>query len=378
MCDDYLFGIDLYNAGFVWEAHESWERIWRVAERGPASELLQGLIQCAAAAVKVAQNNAAGLRAVSERALGHLRAADSPLMGLDVAAFASRFASWAAGSPQTVESRPCIELRLRSRDLPGAVTDGYVSPGPPIHVDRDSYRVRKTPSRPDFFFGQVMILDDPPAVDTIDDWFARFRRELSDVAFRRQYVQWETTSAAAWPHAADLGKHTGYEHTHIIRADTWPQQPALPDAIEIRKFESDADWSAAVALSVALETELPRTTYEPFATWMYEQYRAAVRGVGRGAFWGAFDGHRLAGSLGLLCGPGWMRFQDVRTAVADRGRGICTSLISWALHEGFAGHPQAVAIIGVNPDTTAARVYARAGFRVVGSQHTLSRAESIE
>ena len=26
--EDYLFGVDLYNHGYLWEAHEAWESIW--------------------------------------------------------------------------------------------------------------------------------------------------------------------------------------------------------------------------------------------------------------------------------------------------------------------------------------------------------------
>ena len=26
--EPYLFGVDLYNHGFLWEAHEAWEGIW--------------------------------------------------------------------------------------------------------------------------------------------------------------------------------------------------------------------------------------------------------------------------------------------------------------------------------------------------------------
>ena len=27
-CRDYLYGIDLFNHGFYWEAHEAWEGLW--------------------------------------------------------------------------------------------------------------------------------------------------------------------------------------------------------------------------------------------------------------------------------------------------------------------------------------------------------------
>jgi uncharacterized protein len=35
-CRDYLYGIDLFNHGFYWEAHEVWEGLWvACGRRGP-------------------------------------------------------------------------------------------------------------------------------------------------------------------------------------------------------------------------------------------------------------------------------------------------------------------------------------------------------
>lgn len=59
----YLYGIDLFNRGYYWEAHETWEALWRQEEReNPAELLLHGLIKLAAAGVKVRQNNPKGIR----------------------------------------------------------------------------------------------------------------------------------------------------------------------------------------------------------------------------------------------------------------------------------------------------------------------------
>lgn len=48
--DDKLLdeGIDLFNEGHFWEAHEAWERIWLDSEE-PQRTFIQGLIQLTAA-----------------------------------------------------------------------------------------------------------------------------------------------------------------------------------------------------------------------------------------------------------------------------------------------------------------------------------------
>src|SRR5271165_4357968 len=39
--DAFLWGLDLFNHGYYWEAHEAWEGLWQVADRdGPLRMLL--------------------------------------------------------------------------------------------------------------------------------------------------------------------------------------------------------------------------------------------------------------------------------------------------------------------------------------------------
>src|SRR3954447_16675008 len=60
---EFLYAIDLFNAGYYWEAHETWESLWHAAERsGPIAMLLKGLIKLAAAGVKAREGNAAGVQ----------------------------------------------------------------------------------------------------------------------------------------------------------------------------------------------------------------------------------------------------------------------------------------------------------------------------
>lgn len=57
----YLYGIDLFNAGYYWEAHEAWESLWHACGRtGRTADFLKGLIKLAAAGVKVRENRLRG------------------------------------------------------------------------------------------------------------------------------------------------------------------------------------------------------------------------------------------------------------------------------------------------------------------------------
>ncbi len=86
---DYLRGIDLFNAGYYWEAHEAWEGLWNASGRtGPVALLLQALIALSAAGLKLRVGNAAGVAAHARRAnalLTELVDKNGPcFMGLDL------------------------------------------------------------------------------------------------------------------------------------------------------------------------------------------------------------------------------------------------------------------------------------------------------
>jgi hypothetical protein len=112
---EYLFGVDLYNEGYLWEAHEAWEGLWHASKGDRVqADFLQGLIQCAAAALKVPMDQPRGLARLAELGTAKLvaaaRAAGPVYMGLDLLAFADEMRAFAASSPTSIEGRPRIQL----------------------------------------------------------------------------------------------------------------------------------------------------------------------------------------------------------------------------------------------------------------------------
>jgi hypothetical protein len=70
----YLRGIDLFNQGYYWEAHEAWEGLWHAAgRRGPTADFLKGLIKLAAAGVKVREGRPDGVVSHARRAAALFR-----------------------------------------------------------------------------------------------------------------------------------------------------------------------------------------------------------------------------------------------------------------------------------------------------------------
>ncbi len=70
----YLYGVDLFNLGYWWEAHAAWEALWQTTGRSDAAgRFLQGLIQIAAALVQHRAGREGGARRLVSRGLAKLR-----------------------------------------------------------------------------------------------------------------------------------------------------------------------------------------------------------------------------------------------------------------------------------------------------------------
>jgi uncharacterized protein len=87
-CPAYLYGVDLFNAGFWWEAHVQWESLWIAAGRkGPVATFLKGLIALAAAGFKQRAKWPAGVLSHAGRACRLFRTlSEDRVAGLSVAA----------------------------------------------------------------------------------------------------------------------------------------------------------------------------------------------------------------------------------------------------------------------------------------------------
>jgi len=84
--DDYLYGIDLYNFAYWWEAHEIFEGFWHVVGRDTEQgNFFQALIQLAAANLKRFMGNDAAARNLARSGVTRLRNVPSSYMGIDIA-----------------------------------------------------------------------------------------------------------------------------------------------------------------------------------------------------------------------------------------------------------------------------------------------------
>lgn len=78
-------GIDLYNTGHYWNAHEAWEQVWLDSER-EMRNFYQGLIQVTAAFVHVTRNEYPGAVRLLDAGIDKLERYPDTFMGVKLGA----------------------------------------------------------------------------------------------------------------------------------------------------------------------------------------------------------------------------------------------------------------------------------------------------
>ena len=113
----FLRGVELFNAGYYWEAHEVWEGLWHAYGRhGAAADVLKALIKLAAAGVKVREGQEHGVRTHAGRAAELFASARKQAgrhqLGLDLDLWVERACQIAENPPVDPGPRDAAVVRV--------------------------------------------------------------------------------------------------------------------------------------------------------------------------------------------------------------------------------------------------------------------------
>lgn len=225
------------------------------------------------------------------------------------------------------------------------------------HPDRVNLR---TPSEPDFWFGNMMILRD----STIEP-AAQVRRFRADFPTARHVtIVWDVPGLEGGP-ALDPFLEMGFEidRCDVLTLEGPSNSAPVPAGISVRAIETARDWEQVIALqtNIGVADGHVRENYAPYVRKRFAKHRENVA-EGWGCWFGAFDGVELVGDLGIFEGEGIARFQDVETRASHRRRGICAALVTAGLNWARTRAPASTPIIVADTEGDAGRVYRRCGF----------------
>lgn len=88
-CEPYLYGIDLFNHGYWWEAHEALETVWLAAGQKSTAcgVFVQGLIQLAGAQLKRFIAEPRGAQSLTRAGIAKLSLVEGVYLGIAIESF---------------------------------------------------------------------------------------------------------------------------------------------------------------------------------------------------------------------------------------------------------------------------------------------------
>ena len=251
----------------------------------------------------------------------------------------------------------------------GYRTDLFFSAFDGITTDRGEYLVIRTPSNPDFYWGNYLIFADPPAEGDLDRWRGHFSREIGPPpAVKHQVFGWDSPQG-------DLGEispflSAGFRLVQsVVLISHAPQLPTrLNESIIVRVLQSEDDWAQATDNQVACrEADFSEVDYRLFKHPQMARYRR-MQAAGLGHWYGAFLADRLVADLGIFLEDGIARFQSVGTHPDFRRQGIAASLVyqsSLLAMQEFKLH---TLVIVAEQDSSPSRIYESVGFKITEKQ----------
>jgi GNAT superfamily N-acetyltransferase len=238
-------------------------------------------------------------------------------------------------------------------------------------TEHDRYIVQKTPTEPDYWVGNQLILQTPDfsyerALEVFEHHFptATHRSIVWDIP--------DMNAAEVPAQFAENGFVLDDVDALVLTGEL--RDVPLPEGIAIRPIISDADWDAALDLQheVGIEEGFTQPTHRDYLRKRNEGRRVQIA-KGLGQWFGAFEGGSLVCQMGMFHDDTVARYQSVETRFTHRRRGICSALLRHAAHwvQNRASATKIVIVAELGSD--AGRLYRSMGFAHVETIHGVIR-----
>lgn len=228
---------------------------------------------------------------------------------------------------------------------------------------RNGYLVVRTPSNPEFIWGNFLFLPKAPKIGDIPLWRKRFSAEFNGI--KHLALSWDVpVSASRLKPFANLG-FTLDNCVSLERNQLLPAERSL-SVLTIRTLQLKKDWDQIVRnyLESGARQSKERSA---FVRNLFRDYQKMSQ-AGFGRWFGAYLKGRLIASLGIVPCDDIGRFQEVFVHKNFRRRGFAAELIRTACNEALGAMGLKRLVIVADKDSPAEKLYAKLGFKLAGRE----------
>lgn len=234
-------------------------------------------------------------------------------------------------------------------------------------LDRGGYLLVRTPTQPTYFWGNYLILPEPPTPVDLADLEITFRRELANQPLSSHCsFTWDSRGMSEPLAASSVQafQERGYEYdVSVVLMASRVRRPAHPNfELEYRVLSSDDNWDQMLELQLKSRGEdFAEVPYRAFLRERVAAWRRLIA-EGCGVWLGAFELDTLVADAGLFWAGSLGRFQNVETRESHRRRGICGTLVHRLCEYGFEKIGLTRLVMQADEEYHAARIYESLGF----------------
>ena len=231
-------------------------------------------------------------------------------------------------------------------------------------LQRNGYIVIRTPSNPEYHWGNFLLFDRAPRDGDLPEWKRLFDEEIAGAIPTKHFAfGWDDPEANQDQAAQFVAAGFELQYNVVLAAEEVRRPKKHNDDIEVRPLGSDDDWSQATATQIACrEPQYPQEGYTQFKERQMQRYRA-MSDAELGHWFGAFLDGRLVADLGIFRDGEVGRFQSVETHPDFRRRGICSTLVHIASQHAFEQMNIETLVMVADPADHAIGIYRSVGFR---------------
>ena len=234
--------------------------------------------------------------------------------------------------------------------------------------ERGGILIVRTPSNPEFFWGNYIVLTEAPGEaehERLEQLFAEAFAEQPATTHRS--FTWPPKGMNDPAPAATVERWVtaGYDYdvSVILSARTVGPAPHPNRDVDIRAVVDDRDWASVRDLQLLCgSSEFAHGEIRGFLDTRIASWRALAE-RDHGAWFGAFLGKILVADAGVFWDGGLARFQNVETHPKHRNRGICGTLVSHICGIVLERAADMTLVMEADEDYHAARIYESIGFR---------------
>lgn len=230
-------------------------------------------------------------------------------------------------------------------------------------TEKDKYFVIKTPKRPNYFWGNYILMKDPPHNGCFNDWVKIFEDEIgnkSSLGYCAITFDLGGDEIFDTSEFSDNGFKVGTDK--ILVADKIVEPKKLNSQFNVKEYDLSKNIDSFV--EVHFDSDWAYGSEQAQTKFLKEQATEFQSLIERNIAkrFGAFLENKLVADLGIYWNNDFIRFNNISTHPAYRRKGVCSTLVYNVSKNLLDNDPDKKLVMQADEDYHAASIYESIGF----------------